>query len=216
MQSNTDWNKSRTRKFWGEIASCEHVLHLYNDESNFIDLLAGFAGDGINAGESVIVIATTEHLDELEKRLIAHGIHIDSLMLHNQYIPLDAKETLAKFMVNGWPEEHLFMHEVEKQVSRAKHNNPRVRAFGEMVALLWKQGLHDATVELERLWNKYCATQELCLFCAYPENCFTSVMDNSMNISYDHICSNHSRIISSTDKPLTEIRHRNLHQDQVA
>ena len=202
--TSADWQLSKTDVFWGEIAPCDHVVQIYEDNNVFMDMLAGYVGGGINAGDCVIVIATKAHLDGLNDRLKDHGVHIEGLIAGDHFIPLDAEETLSKFMVNGWPDEDLFMQVVSKLIARARKNNRKVRAFGEMVAILWAQGLSGATVQLDYLWNKFCEQETLCLFCAYPKSGFTQ----DMNTSIMHICGSHSKIICGTDKPLTEIMYK--------
>jgi hypothetical protein len=51
-------------------------------------------------------------------------------------------------------------------LARARANGRRVRAFGEMVALLWEQGHHSATVRLEPQWGSFCRRETFPLFCA--------------------------------------------------
>src|SRR5688500_19228341 len=48
-----------------------------------------------------------------------------------------------------------------------------VRAFGEMVAVLWANGHNGATVRLEHLWHAFCQSEAFSLFCAYPKTGFT-------------------------------------------
>jgi hypothetical protein len=76
-------------------------------------------------------------------------------------------------------------------VRRASARGRRVRAFGEMVALLWAQGNAAATVRLEYLWNRVCKLERLPLFCAYPKAGFTQ----EASASLAEICAAHSRII---------------------
>ena len=52
-------------------------------------------------------------------------------------------------------------------VAQAAQNGRRVRAFGEMVALLWSEGNQAAAIRLEELWNELALSQTFCLFCAY-------------------------------------------------
>ncbi len=59
--------------FWGEIAPCEHVVQIYENDENFLDLLSGFVSGGVNAGECAVVIATAAHLAALDQRLAALG-----------------------------------------------------------------------------------------------------------------------------------------------
>jgi hypothetical protein len=195
--STLGWNKVDAQVFWGEIAPCDHVVQIYENDEVFLNLLGGFVTGGIRAGESVIVIATVAHLKALNERIEKEGFNLFDLMLKHQYIPLDAEETLAKFMINGWPDENLFRHTVTSLIQKAKHHKRhKVRAFGEMVALLWAQGLQGATVHLEHLWNDFMEREEFCLFCAYPKSGFTQNPHDSIK----HICGTHSKVIEGMSK----------------
>jgi hypothetical protein len=206
METIDNWELCKTRVFWGEIAPFDHVVQIYEQKQIFLDTLVGFVGSGINSGDCVIVIATTEHLRILDSRLKEHAIHVDTLISEDQYIPLDAEEMLSKFMVNGWPDESLFMEMIYGLFARAKKRNRQVKAFGEMVALLWEQGDYGATVHLEYLWNKICAQDPFCLFCAYPKSGFTQDPVESIK----KICSVHSRVIAGDKKYNHEIYYRTI------
>ena len=177
--------------FWGEISPCEHLVQIYQDEDVFLDSLEGFVAGGIVAGDGVVVIATTPHLDSLNALLLTRNIDVESAISQDQYIALDAEETLSKFMVMGWPDEDFFRALVHDILLRAKGNNRRVRAFGEMVALLWARGNTGATVHLEHLWHRLCHEQSFSLFCAYPKIGFT----RDVSASIKEICEAHSRVV---------------------
>jgi len=198
---NTDWNQVKADVFWGEVAPCDHIVQIYESDAVFIDTLAGFVGNGINSGDCCIVIATRSHLDALDRRLTSFGVRIDTLVEDKRYLPLDAEEMLAKFMVNGWPDEQLFINMVSQLIESCRNTKRRIRAFGEMVAILWAQGHSGATVQLEHLWNKFCEKETFCLFCAYPKTGFTGDINSSVN----HICDQHSKIISGSESQITEI-----------
>jgi hypothetical protein len=150
-------------------------------------LLAGALG----TGESTIVIATEDHLKALEQRLSDSGLDIAVARSNHQYIAMLAEEGLAKFMLNRWPEDKLFNDFVTELISLVRMNGRRVRAFGEMVAILWARGDTAATVRLEFLWQQLCRTQDFSLFCAYPKAGFTDDPSNSLA----KICAEHSRVI---------------------
>jgi hypothetical protein len=42
-----------------------------------------------------------------------------------------------------------------------------VRAYGEMVDVLWQRGERDAAIRLEEFWNDLARLQTFCLLCAY-------------------------------------------------
>jgi hypothetical protein len=206
LKTNDDWVKTSDQIFWGEIAPCDHVVQIYENDDAFLELLSGFVSGGFNAQESVVVIASETHLAGLDKMLEAMGFSIPQLVSTNQYMRLDAEETLSKFMVNDWPDENLFNHMVSDLFIQAKLNGRKVRAFGEMVAILWAKGQVGATIRLEQLWNKFCENEAFCLFCAYPETGFTQDASDSLI----HICSAHSKMITSSPRSKKEILYRKV------
>jgi hypothetical protein len=191
MSSAVDHQSRGTHVFWGEIAPSEHIAQFYEDEGVLLDSLVGFIGGGLKAGESAIVIATAEHLKALEERLEASRVDVAAAQSRDQYITVVAEEALARFMVKQWPDDKSFGELVTELITRARANGRRVRAFGEMVALLWARGDQAATIRLEYLWHQICQTQSFSLFCAYPKTGFTEDPSESIN----QICAAHSRII---------------------
>lgn len=197
-----EWNQHNADTFWGEISPCDHILQIYDTDAIFLDMLARFVTDGIKANEACIVIATKEHLRELDKRLETHNLDVNALIGNNSYIPLIAEEVLLMFMIDRWPDEYLFNHTITGILQRARGTGNRsIRAFGEMVAILWAQGNYAATVNLEQLWNKFCEKEIFRLFCAYPKSGFT----NNMEYSIKHICNAHSKMIGGSEILLNEI-----------
>ena len=183
---------SKPQIFWGEITPCEHLVQIYESSTAFLDSLEGFIAGGIMAGDGVIVIATEDHRQALSERLTAQGIDLKVAVASDQLLMLDADATLQSFMVRGWPDEKLFTDAVRKLLARARGPGRRVRAFGEMVALLWSRNANDATMRLEYLWHRLCQAETFSLFCAYPRAGFTQ--DASASIR--QICDAHSRVVT--------------------
>lgn len=184
-------NQKSADVFWGEIAPPAHIAQFYEGDKVLMDTLVGFIGGGLKAGESTIVIATGEHLNALEQGLTKNGINMAAARSSNRYIALLANAALSTFMVNDWPDDRLFIRFVEGLIVRARGNGSRVRAFGEMVAVLWAKGHPGATVRLEHLWNQMCTKQDFSLLCAYPKPGFTEDPTESLA----KICAAHSRIV---------------------
>jgi hypothetical protein len=212
MEALKDWKKSSAKVFWAEIAPTEHVVQIYENDDNFLELLTGFVSDGIVSEECTIVIGTAVHLDSLNDKLALHGFNIEKIIRDGHYVPMDAEEALAKFMVNDWPDENLFMHLVTDLISHAKKNGKSVRAFGEMVAILWAKGHVGATVRLEQLWNKFCERQAFCLFCAYPKSGFTQ---NALE-SLGHICSAHSKMVTNGEGGMNDVYFKQVEKKHLA
>lgn len=179
--------------FWAGMSPGEHFVHLYDGEHGLLDLLHAFTVDGLRQGDAAVVIATPPHLAALDRRLTADGFDLTAARWQGQYLPMDAKATLAQFMISGWPDDEQFDHVMSNVLARARRNGRRVRAFGEMVALLWADGHADATVRLEHLWNEFCQSQSLPLFCAYPMEAFAEDAAGRLT----DICKAHSRLIAA-------------------
>ena len=146
----------------------DHVVQLYRDERFLAEAVALFAGVGIGKADAVILVATPSHVAAIEKRLEAEGFDLDGLKRWGQLTVLDAAATLARFMVDGMPDETRFKSLICDVIGQARQDGRyrRVRAYGEMVNLLWKNNLPAAT-RLEELWNDVIQAQSISLFCAY-------------------------------------------------
>ncbi len=164
-----DWRQVEADIFWREIVSADNVLQIYRDEKTLLDTLTGFVGGGIKEDDCIIVIATRKHLDELEERLSSYGIVVNALKSENIYVPIVAEEALSQFMIDGWPDEYRFAQTISAIVERSHQKKRNIRAFSEMVALLWMQGQKSATVLLGQFWNDFCEKSSILLFCAYPQ-----------------------------------------------
>lgn len=207
MSDKEEWKSTHINAFWGEIAPSEHLVQLYDNDKIFLDTLEGFACTGLHAGDSVVTICTPAHRKALDERLRKQHFDIDKLKETDHYISLDVDETLNLFMVDNWPDEEKFTETISGIILRAQsHNNkPRkVRAFGEMVAVLWERGMNGATVRLENLWNQLHERSDFSLYCAYPKSGFTQ---NPLE-AIESICKTHSKIIDGNWRPTTEIYYR--------
>jgi len=191
MPLNSNFHGNGRNVFWGEISPCEHLAQIYDTDNAFLDTLEGFVADGLRAGESAIVIATPTHLQILEQRLTAAGLDVAELRWRDQYVSLDAEETLQLFMKDGWPDEQRFVRLVRGLLACASRDGRKVRAFGEMVAVMWARGQRAATLHLEHLWHQLCETDNFSLLCAYPRAGFTQDAASSIN----EICAAHSTVL---------------------
>ncbi len=204
MVSKPGWEQCNSNDFWATIAPEDHVVQIYEDDQMLISTLSDYAGDGFKLGDSLIVIATSSHINSLNDQLVKMGFDIEKLISADRYIPLDATDILSRFMVNGSPDEKSFFETVIPIMTRARQSGAQVRAFGEMVALLWESGESRATIQLENLWNKFSETEKFCLFCAYPKNGF----QNDASASIIHICSSHTKVIGSDLNFPLELQYR--------
>jgi len=91
-----------------------------------------------------------------------------------QLLFLGAAHTLSLFMVDGEPDRDSFRSatRVVLRQLRGKTGRREIRAYGEMVGLLWNAGHSAAAARLERLWNELLSENGLQLLCAYQIDVF--------------------------------------------
>lgn len=177
-------------EFWQHTSHCDHSVQVYEDEAHFLDTLEAFVLAGFQRNDAVIIIATPAHRAALAQRLEANGIDVAQASMRGQYIVRDARATLARFMFDGWPAEARFNATIGELMARARENHATVRAFGEMVALLWDDGLQRATMRLEHLWTQLCQRESFPLFCAYPKASF----EQDDGAGGRAVCQSHTRV----------------------
>jgi PAS domain S-box-containing protein len=183
--------------YFDKIEAHAHTVQFYGDDSFLLDGLNRFIGAALGSGDSAIVIATKPHRDGLAQRLRACGLDLTVATQQGRYISLDAAETLAKFMVDGWPDGKRFHDVVGSVVKQSRlacrgGDQSRIAAFGEMVALLWADGKSEAAIRLEQLWNELARTEDFHLHCAYPIAFF---YENQHAELIAKVCAEHSHVI---------------------
>ncbi|HEU0006311.1 MAG TPA: PAS domain-containing protein, partial [Terriglobia bacterium] len=181
-----DPTSNNAAEFW-------HCLQLYENDVSLTNAVAHFIGQGLKAGEALVVIATEGHCRVFEDQLREHGLDVDQAHELGQYVPMDAGETLARFMVNGWPDVARFNEVLGgtiRKVTAAGY--PRVRVFGEMVALLWAAGQQGAAIRIEELWTDLTRTHGFPILCAYS---IASFSNPAQRESFLKVCSMHSHVL---------------------
>jgi signal transduction histidine kinase/ActR/RegA family two-component response regulator len=180
------------RSEWNVMCDSDHFVQFYETEAFLLNSLSGYVGKGLETGDACIVVATQAHREALEEQLKAQGLDVAAASRVGQYFSLDATETLSKFMVDGQPELGRFNQIIGDIVARAAVGGRRVRAFGEMVALLWAEGNQTAAIHLEEFWNDLQKTHAFSLFCAYEMSAFGG---EQFIEPLSNVCATHSRVI---------------------
>ena len=174
------------------MGETEHFVQFYEADGFLLNSLSGFVGTALKAGEGAVVVATQAHRDGLDELLSANGLDVATASNSGHYLSLDAAETLAQFMVDDSPDEKRFIEVVGGVVGQLSQGRPKVRAFGEMVALLWADANYTGAIRLEELWNNLQKEYCFSLFCAYPISAFE---DEKFGTSLGSVCTTHSRVI---------------------
>ncbi len=170
----------------------DHFVQLYQEVDGLAHAVARYIGTGLERGEAGIIIATPAHREAFIARIAGGQAAIEEGRLQ----VLDAERALARFMANGMPQWQRFRQAIGGLIAELRLRYPTVRAYGEMVDVLWQRGEREAAIRLEQYWNELGRLQTFSLFCAYR-------MDPLDSAAYggplESVCKAHTHLIPSHD-----------------
>ena len=170
-------------------------MQFYKDETSLTGTVAQFLADGLSTGQPVLVIATPSHARKIERALAARELDVNVLRARGELQFVDAQKMLASFMFGGLPDPVLFrfgVGEVIEKLCAGRVPCP-IRAYGEMVDLLWQEGNADGAIKLEILWNQLAATHDFALLCGYAFGHFYK--ETSRDARYEDVVAQHSQVL---------------------
>jgi hypothetical protein len=167
-----------------------HAVQFYSDDARLCLSVADFLADGLAAGQPTIVVATAEHRQRIFDELTARRFDLPRLTEAGTFAMLDARETLDKILVDGRPDPVAFKEVVGPAIDRVCwfSRESVVRAYGEMVDVLWRDGQCEAAIELELLWNELAKQYSFSLLCGYAMDPFMKEVGRA------HVCAVHTHV----------------------
>ena len=174
-----------------------HGVQFYKDKDSLARTVAKFLGEGIRAGQPALVIGTVAHSAAICDRLEALGHNISVLKETGELCVFDARKIMSAFMVDGMPDTLLFRSNLGDLLDRlcASRQPSPIRAFGEMVDLLWRKGKTAAAIRLEILWNQLASDYDFELLCGYAVGHFYK--ETARDSGYDGVRALHSHVVPS-------------------
>jgi hypothetical protein len=175
-----------------------HLVQLYgNDDRLLTRNVTRFLAEGLRRGDGLITIASPGHSGSVARQLREERGY-SRAVLEGRLVFLDAQTTLDRLVVDGQPRRELFESVVGGAVKevqeRAGHTG--VRAYGEMVGLLWKEGEYAAATTLEQMWNALLMSSNIRLFCGYPIDIFSEEFQEER---VDSLISAHTHLLPLDD-----------------
>jgi hypothetical protein len=140
---------------------------------------------------AAVAIATGAHLEAFAEELDAAGIDVAEAVSEGRLVLIDAVATLAELTPGGRLDPDVFHDLIGGVIRRAGRAGRPVRAYGEMVALLWDAGHVVAAIDLEKLWNELGRELRFSLLCAYPSS---SVCGSEHAEGLREVCALHSSV----------------------
>jgi len=195
-----------TTNLWPQ-APHDHVVQFYGHDDELAAGVAPYLAEGIQAGGVAIVIATETHRQAFATRLAAVGLDPDPGLggaglgpTGPALVVLDAREAADALLVDGRVASHRFDKLIGDLVREAAAGGRPVRAYGEIVAVLWADGHVRAALELEALWNDLGREVEFSLYCAYPRSWVEPHIEGDPD-AFDQVCRLHSAVVDGPAAP---------------
>ena len=176
-----------------------HVVQFYGRDEELTERVTGYLLGALASGGVAIVIATPEHRREFETRLGQAGVDLAAARDDGSYLARDAAQTLSDLMAAGKLDGAAFDRVIGTVIAAAGAGGRPVRAFGEMVALLWDDGLVSDAVRLETMWEELGGRHPFSLLCGYRTDAVTRDM-----VAFAEVCRLHGEIVggrSGTARP---------------
>jgi len=171
-----------------------HDVHFYKTDAQLAATVVDFLAAGVRIGQPIIVIATDAHRRAFADGLRLAGLDMEQVFSGRVALWLDARETLAAFMTGPLPDAELFAATVGNVFEKLLHNQRYllVRAYGEMVDLLWKDGNVEGAMRLEELWNQLAEQYQYSLLCSYSVDHF---LQEAGAEGVRRVCSHHTHVL---------------------
>jgi len=170
-----------------------HTVQFYESDGYLVDVITRYVGDGLRRGDACVVCASEPHRRALRTRLDALGDDVADAARTDRLIVVDARETLRQFMTaDDRLDRERWRRAVDEVVAGCRPApGGRIRAYGEMVDVLWGDGRPAVALELEALWNQVARPLGLDVLCAYSLARFRTAGDAA---GLARICDAHSHV----------------------
>jgi MEDS: MEthanogen/methylotroph, DcmR Sensory domain len=196
---------------WPELLTTaepgDHVAQLYGeDDQQLARNVCRYLAEGLRRRDGLVVVATPDHTRAISRQLAAQAeaevieAERDGLLAY-----YDARATLDRILLDGRPDAARFEEVVGGALRDARDRSAsgQVRAFGEMVSLLWCEGRRDEAIRLEDYWNRVLAAYGCSLFCAYRIDLFREQLDVG---ALNGIVGAHTHLFAGPSTTLTSFR----------
>src|SRR5580704_3028655 len=175
-----------------------HVVQFYGHEDELADRVTGYLLGALQHDGVAVVIATAAHRRAFERRLTRAGVDLAAAARAGTYRTLDAGDTVRALTTGGQLDRGAFDRVIGRLIADAGQGERPVRAYGEMVALLWDAGLVNDAVQLEQMWGSLGLTHSFSLFCSYPAR---SVTGDGHLEAFAEVCRLHGSVVGGWPAP---------------
>lgn len=172
----------------------QHTVQFSSGDGPLVSKVTAYLSAGLKLGDALLVIGTADRNALLARGLEESGHDLESATAQRRLLFADADQTLQRCLVGGEPDWWRFQRTLGALIGELHSESDRtLRAYGEMVGVLWTQGQFAAAARVEQFWNKTLSATSFHLFCSYP----IDVLDPDFQpTALDPILSAHTHLVS--------------------
>jgi hypothetical protein len=149
-----------------------HTLQLFDSTQSRAKAVSEYVTRAVNAGATVLVVATSRTRSMLLEELRRSGIDVDRLIDENRIRVLNAPKTVDALLRRDWPEPALLDATLGIVIAELAGGSAPLFVYDEMADILAERGLHRAARRLEQLWNALVTRDQFELLCGYTSGHF--------------------------------------------
>jgi hypothetical protein len=176
------------------VAGHRHAVQFHANDSRFLDDVSRFVGATLRSGEQIVMVTSEATRSGVAQRLQARNINLTTLAVKGQYAAQDSAVALSQVMRDGRPDKARLAEMISGldrwRPAIPKGPRSRLTIFGDMAAVLCRNGNFEAALELERIWDELTRPLPFFTVCSYPTDCFESAARHRL----PGVCAEHSAV----------------------
>lgn len=144
-----------------------HFAQFHRNTDALTEAAFVFLEAGLRHGNSLLVIAPPQRVEQLFDRLATGKVHPKSLADSGQLAVMDSTPIIEQMVTNGQTEWERFRGLLAPVLSRISLYGRGMRIYGEIASVLWAAGETNAAIRLEEFWNELAGAYTFSMFCGY-------------------------------------------------
>ena len=173
-----------------------HFAQFHRDIAALTESAFLFFEAGLRQGDSLLIIAPAQRVEQLFDRLSTGRFHPKGLSDSGQLAVLDSAAIIDKLSANGRTDSARFRGLLGPVLSHLRPYGRNTRIYAEIANGLWEVGETDTAIRLEDLWNALADAYTFALFCGYTMDTQSA---HAYSAPLEELGRTHSDILATPD-----------------
>lgn len=144
-----------------------HDVQIYSDRNELAARVAAFFEGGLERGDGCLLLATAPSASRLVGAFAERGLDVEALQAERRLALGDAERIVDEICADGGPSGPALEAVVARLTDELRARSGRIRAYGELVDVLWHRGAWSESEQLEEHWSRLLERRRIDLLCAY-------------------------------------------------